>query len=161
MSILTGVEIKTVNMGKSLTILVEGSYELMEKAVNQLLEWLEQKGVKPSGHMYTIFYDTVIDEKSETVRFEVCTQVDEFIEGEDVIRFREDFDQECAVIRYTGPYEGINVAYDTVLEWMEKNGYGIAGAAREVYVVRPKIGEYVDPKTFVTEIQFPVSKIEE
>ena len=158
--IVSDIEIKKVNAGRLLTVLVTGSYEKMGDAFMQLSEWMEQKLIKPSGPFCAIFYDTVMSQETKKVRYEVCVQIDKDIEGEDIIKYREDFDQECAVLTFRGPYDKINIAYDALFNWIKSNSYQVDGACREVYIVSPKPDAAVDPETFVTEIQLPVKKAE-
>jgi effector-binding domain-containing protein len=58
---------------------------------------------------------------------------------------------------YKGPYEGVGIAYNTLLGWVEANGYQMAGPNREVYLNEP--GK-VSPDEYITEIQIPIEKIE-
>jgi len=157
---LSDVSVKTVNAGRMLVILVTGSYEKMGDAFNQLTEWMAQKNIQPSGSYLAVFYDTIHDFEKDSVRYEVAVQIDRPVEDEDIIKYREDFTQEMAVITYTGAYENIGGAYDTMLDWIEKNRYRINGASREVYLVSPLSGERVSPESYVTEIQFPVAKLQ-
>jgi DNA-binding transcriptional MerR regulator len=60
-----------------------------------------------------------------------------------------------ATVVHKGPFLTIGEAYSAIIKWIEANGYGIHGPAREVYL-RPAVGgSQTDPET-VTEIQFPV-----
>jgi len=156
--IVSDVEIKTVNAGKMLAILVTDSYEKMATAVTQLAEWMEQKLIKPSGPFFTIFYDTIMDPDDKSIKYEVCVQVDSEIDGEDVIKFREDLDQEMAVVTFSGAYDKINIAYDAVFNWMSANSYLVNGASREVYINSPINNPEIGENELVTEIQFPVRK---
>jgi effector-binding domain-containing protein len=62
---------------------------------------------------------------------------------------------EMATLIYKGPYEGEGVAYNTLLGWVEANGYQMAGPNREVYLNEP--GK-VAPNEYITEIQIPIEK---
>lgn len=64
-----------------------------------------------------------------------------------------------SIIAYTvhyGGYETVNQAHSAIQQWMMTNGYRPAGAVRDVYLV---FDPSSDPKTWVTEIQYPVEKI--
>jgi effector-binding domain-containing protein len=58
-----------------------------------------------------------------------------------------------------GPFVTISEAYQSLMQWIEANGYRIAGPCREVYLqtAHAHAGSQTDPNT-VTEIQFPVEK---
>lgn len=59
-----------------------------------------------------------------------------------------------------GPYSAIGEAHEAVIAWIEANGYRIAGADRELnlYHTPPFVR---DNPAYVTEIQYPVEKINE
>ena len=71
----------------------------------------------------------------------------------------------CAV--HTGDYATIYQAYNALLEWIEANGYRLAGPIREVYLRYTADGlgfdlppTYLakDSNSYVTELQLPVEK---
>jgi effector-binding domain-containing protein len=73
----------------------------------------------------------------------------------------------AACVVHTGDYATIYQAYNALLEWIEANGYRIAGPIREVYLRYTADGlgfdlppTYLakDPNSFVTELQLPVEK---
>lgn len=75
--------------------------------------------------------------------------------------------QTAACVVHTGDYATIYQAYNTLLEWIEVNGYRIAGPIREVYLRYTADGLGIDlpptylakaPNSFVTELQLPVEK---
>lgn len=62
----------------------------------------------------------------------------------------------AACMVYNGSYEGLNAVYGALAEWIEQNGYRIAGYCRTVYLTCAETE--TDPAKFVTEIQVPVEK---
>jgi DNA-binding transcriptional MerR regulator len=73
----------------------------------------------------------------------------------------------AACVIHTGDYATIYQAYNALLEWIEANGYRIAGPIREVYLRYTADGlgfdlppTYLarDANSFVTELQLPVEK---
>ncbi|HET9590385.1 MAG TPA: MerR family transcriptional regulator [Anaerolineales bacterium] len=72
-----------------------------------------------------------------------------------------------ACVVHTGDYTTIYQAYNALLEWIEANGYHMAGPVREVYLRYTADGlgfdlppTYLakDSNSFVTELQLPVEK---
>lgn len=61
-----------------------------------------------------------------------------------------------ACIAHQGNYEGLSKAYNTLMAWVEANGYRVTGPNRDVYLQRPEPG--LDPANYITEVQFPVQK---
>lgn len=62
-----------------------------------------------------------------------------------------------ASVVHHGSYNRLNEAYNSLLCWVGKNGYKLAGPTREIYLkasypVRP------DDESYITEIQAPVEK---
>ncbi len=58
-----------------------------------------------------------------------------------------------------GSYQTINEAHEAVLRWIEANSFRIVGPDREVYLYNAPPIRRDDP-TYVTEIQYPVEKID-
>ncbi len=61
-----------------------------------------------------------------------------------------------ACIAHQGNYERLSKAYNTLMAWVEANGYRVTGPNRDVYLQRPEPG--LDPANCITEVQFPVQK---
>jgi DNA-binding transcriptional MerR regulator len=73
----------------------------------------------------------------------------------------------AACVVHTGDYATIYQAYNALLEWIEANGYRLAGPIREVYLRYTADGlgfdlppTYLakDSNSYVTELQLPVEK---
>src|SRR6266536_266228 len=66
--------------------------------------------------------------------------------------------RQIASVIHNGSYNTLSQAYDAVIKWIEANGYKIVASNRELYLhnltpVRQ------DDESYVTEIQFPVTKV--
>ena len=59
---------------------------------------------------------------------------------------------------YTGPLNEISNGYKALIDWIEKQGYRIAGPLREVYLRGPQAHSQTDLSVMV-EIQAPVVKV--
>ena len=64
---------------------------------------------------------------------------------------------QMASVVHHGPYNTLSQAYDAALKWVEMNGYKVVGPTREVYLYNTTPVRQDDP-SYVTEIQFPVTK---
>ena len=64
-----------------------------------------------------------------------------------------------ASVIHKGAFNTFNQAYEAVLRWIEANGYKIVGPNREVYLYCTQPVRQ-DDDSYVTEIQFPVTKRE-
>ena len=61
--------------------------------------------------------------------------------------------QSAACIVHVGDYDTLLQTYEVVGRWIDRSGYSISGAVREIYLRPP--GE---DEPAMTEIQFPVEK---
>src|SRR6266567_3585746 len=64
-----------------------------------------------------------------------------------------------ASVVHKGAYNTFNQAYEALGHWIEANGYKIAGPNREIYLYCTQPVRQ-DDDSYVTEIQFPVAKLE-
>jgi effector-binding domain-containing protein len=60
-----------------------------------------------------------------------------------------------ASVVHHGPFATLDSAYNSVLSWIERNGYTITGPGREINLEYERGG---DQSNFVTEIQYPVAR---
>lgn len=59
-------------------------------------------------------------------------------------------------VLHQGAYEGLRAAYAYAMQWVEQNGYTMAGYVRESYIDGVWNKDSVDD--WLTEIQVPVEK---
>jgi effector-binding domain-containing protein len=111
--------------------------------------------VKPAGPQVAIFYDTEFRERDVDV--EVAIPVASSTPSSEHVAVRQlpGIDLAACVV-YQGAYTTIGDAYTVLMQWIEANGYGIAGPNREVYLRGPDSGPIVS--SYMTEVQFPVEK---
>ena len=57
-----------------------------------------------------------------------------------------------------GSFDTISVAYAALLGWIEENGYRVSDSNQELYL---RGGDKQDDPDYITEVQFPVKKLEE
>ena len=62
-----------------------------------------------------------------------------------------------ASIFHKGSYNTLAASYESVLKYVEENGYEIAGAIRESYI--DGVWNKEDESEWLTEIQVPIRKI--
>jgi DNA-binding transcriptional MerR regulator len=132
----------------------------------ELEVYLGERGETMDGPPFTIWHST--GARQETHEPEAVMPVRASFKGDDKFAVHEVPGVECvASAIFKGSYEGISEAYAAVGEWIEANGYRVAGPCREVYLRFDATGakidyppEYftADPSEMITEIQFPVDK---
>jgi effector-binding domain-containing protein len=129
--------------------------EEVEKAVEQLSQSLKDKKVKLTGSALGLLHDDPKSVDPQKAHYEVCIPISGKIKGEGDVKARELEKGAFACITHAGPIEKLPDTYNTILKWIEENGYKIAGPTREIYV--KGIGEAgVSPQDVIIEIQIPV-----
>lgn len=116
------------------------------------------RGLAPTGPPLCLYYD---EEYTETdVDVEVAVPVDTgepADEGRFKIRDLPAHEQVASLVR-KGPYDDFTPSYQTLMDWIEANGYRIVGPNREIYLQGPE--SELPPQEWLTEIQFPVAAAE-
>jgi len=119
----------------------------------ELNKYIDSKSIKkvvPCMTLYHNRWDATAD-----IDVEVIEPVAKGFEGNESIKV---YELECVIkmacVVHNGPFETIAKTYESIIKWIEENGYKIIGAAREIY----HKGEWVtnNPEEYVTEIQFPI-----
>jgi effector-binding domain-containing protein len=122
----------------------------------RLESYLQQHQAPINGPCLTVYYSDEPD-----VDTEVCEPLAHPIEAGGPVQIHElPAVQSMASVVHHGPFTTIGEAYGAILKWIELQGYQIVGPSREIYLNPPaEEGSQVDSGT-VTEIQFPVQKVQ-
>jgi DNA-binding transcriptional MerR regulator len=131
------------------------TYKDIYMLFDELCGYLEEKKAKWIGPPLSICYDEEYKEHDVDVELAMPITDDLEVAGRIVVRELEGIAQAACVI-HKGPYENFNQTYGFISGWLDKSSYEINGSSREVYLQGP--GQTNDPKTYLTEIQFPVIK---
>ncbi len=134
----------------------------------ELGNYLARQHVNPIGPCLTIYYDAEYRERD--VDIEVCEQVAGRPPSEERVKIHAlPAVEKMACILHHGGFEHVGETYDTLIKWIEANGYRIVGPNREVYLlaVADASGEVQYPPEYLTdkdanrltELQFPVEKV--
>jgi effector-binding domain-containing protein/DNA-binding transcriptional MerR regulator len=121
----------------------------------ELVRYLNQNNVKIVPPCLVICYDTGY--KESNVDVEIAEHIIGSAPGNGRVVFRElESVEEMAYVVHKGSYETLNMAYGSLMKWIEDSGYKIAGPNRELYLE----GEWSvkSPDEYITEIQIPVTK---
>ncbi len=94
--------------------------------------------------------------KEEDILVELCEAVTEAKEETDGLRFQTLPEVQAACIFHRGAYSAFPATYETVLSFIEENGYEIAGAIRESYI--DGVWNKDDESQWLSEIQVPIRK---
>ena len=94
--------------------------------------------------------------KDEDILVELCESVTAVKKERDGLYFRVMPSVQAACIFHKGSYSTFSESYETVLKFIEENGYEIAGAIRESYI--DGIWNKDDESQWMSEIQVPIKK---
>lgn len=94
--------------------------------------------------------------KEEDVLVELCESVTEFRYDTGELHFKTMPKFQAASVFHKGSYSTLAASYESVLKYVEDNGYEISGTIRESYI--DGVWNKEDESEWLTEIQVPVRK---
>lgn len=94
--------------------------------------------------------------KDTQILVEICEAVTEKKEDTKSLKFKEFPEVQAACIYHKGSYRDFPRTYETVLKYIEDNGYEICGAIREKYI--DGVWNKETEEEWLSEIQIPVRK---
>ncbi len=122
----------------------------------QLMRSIRKADVKVTGPCFTIDHD---EEYTDTDHdLEVCYQIKEQTVVEPPVQVRElPAVENMASLIHHGSFATLHQSYQQMLAWLDENGCQICGPGREIYLSTGENLRQDDP-SYVTEIQFPVTR---
>ena len=93
----------------------------------------------------------------EDILVELCESVTECKDDTGELHFKTMPKLQVASIFHKGSYNTLATSYESVLRYVEENGYEIVGAIRESYI--DGVWNKEDESEWLTEIQVPIRKI--
>ena len=95
--------------------------------------------------------------KEEDILVELCESVTECKDDIGELHFKMIPKLQVASIFHKGSYNTLDASYQSVLRYVEDNGYEIVGAIRESYI--DGVWNKEDESEWLTEIQVPIKKL--
>jgi len=135
-----------------------GPHEKLFKAYGDFFNWAEKTGlVETFQGIYGIPHDDPRQEDQAAIRFDACFDFGPKAKPEGPYKAVELGGGLYAVVRHTGPYEGLDAYYDYLYgPWLEKSGYRLREApAFNNYIQDP---DTVPPEEWETDIYIPVEE---
>jgi effector-binding domain-containing protein len=129
--------------------------EVLGPLFGELIEYIQQNGGRftetpPAG--ITIYHSMETDQ----VELEVALGIANGLKENERVKVADlPSIPQAATVVHKGAFSGLPQAYHAMFQWLEVNGYSIAGPSREVNLYYDPNG---DPNRYVTEIQVPVAK---
>jgi len=142
--------IRVISLRKTLP-----NYQAIDKVFDRLINYLFARGIEKYNYFAAIWHDEEYKEKD--VDGEAIISVDGEIAGQEDIKVYDLPGYETmACVVHKGSYQTLKLAYQAILNWLDRESYQIIDYGREVYVHG---GEEQDNESYITEIQFPVQRI--
>lgn len=118
-------------------------------------KYITSKNIPCNDIAYATYHDE--DYKEGKVDVEVLMGVDKLMENENEYIFKEtEVVEQAASILVPGDYSNLAPAYNFLGNWIEENGYSIAGNPRQVAIKGP--WNERNTEDYLSEIQIPVKK---
>lgn len=132
------------------------SEPIFDRLFDEVYAYVHRQGVRNPGCGIAIYHDA--SNEGEEMPVEALAALSERIRPSQQVRVYElpGIDIAASVVHH-GPFATLGNAYQALLAWIQANGYRTAGPTRELYLSYQRGG---DQSQFVTEIQFPVRKVE-
>jgi len=126
--------------------------QYLAPAYGKVYDYLRQEGVKDNGLCLTVWHSPA--DVYENEEAEAIVPVDRSLPGTGEVKVYELPPTQVAAVVHQGSFENFTQGHAALLEWIDSNGYKIAGPYREIYIKHDK----ADLSDTTTEIQFPVEK---
>ena len=122
-----------------------------DEVFGKLFAGLGRNRLNPAGPCLSVYFDEE-NFNRECSDIEVGVVVSES-SGENIRKLDPGF---CCFASHVGPYDDFTACYTALAEWIEHEGYTIAGQPIELYV--KGCDSNALPDDYVTEIYFPIKK---
>jgi DNA-binding transcriptional MerR regulator len=151
--VLKEIPLQKVAVVKGVIPNYDESGPIFDHLFEELFNTIHQQRTRYSGCGLAIYYDAQADDQGIPV--EAAVIIDEpMIESNRVKVHDLPEARPIASVVHHGVFDTISQAYESLLRWIEANGYHITGPCREHYLNFDR----KDMRNNVTEIQYPVEK---
>ena len=133
---------------------------ILEKLFDRVYGYVFSQGIKKVGSGINVYHETKLRDKD--IPIEVVVPIPQAIPNNDpqtnsIWIYQLPEVEKMARVVHHGSFDSLGEAYSTLLEWIEKHKYQIAGSTREIYLQYERNG---NPNEYVTEVQIPIEKID-
>ena len=132
------------------------NYQSVGPLYEELMVELDKHNLEIAGPAFGIFYDEEYTDHDVDVEVALPVKADSEMDGG---RFKVrilDGHKTMASLTRVGPWDDFSGAYQSLMEWLQSEGWRIIGPNREIYLKGPESG--APAAEYVVEIQFPVVK---
>ena len=144
-------EVKEQPTQKTLSIRIRAAVQdlpqMFEEGYGKIVQYLGELGEEPIGPPFAAYYNMDMNDLDVELGFPVARS----LPGRAEIKAGEIPGGQVATCLYTGPYDEMEPAYTTLMQWMADNGYEGTGVAYELYLNDPR-----ETPPAQTQIIFPL-----
>ncbi|HSL28294.1 MAG TPA: MerR family transcriptional regulator [Anaerolineales bacterium] len=127
--------------------------QYLDEAYREVYGYVHEHGAKQIGPHFTLWHSPSDVYENEDV--EAIVPIDRLLKGTDRVRVYELPSTQVAAVVHQGDFADFTQGHAALLEWIDANGYQIAGPYREIYIRH----EHTALSDSTTEIQFSVEKV--
>ncbi|MFX0082955.1 MAG: GyrI-like domain-containing protein [Candidatus Hodarchaeota archaeon] len=121
--------------------------QLLGESYMKIMQYLGEQGEIPASAPFAGYFNMDL----QNLDLEIGIPVSKKLPEKGDIKVSEIPAGKYAGCIYTGPYDKIEPAYNTLTQWTEKNGYETSGIAYELYLDDPRVAP---PEELKTQILF-------
>ncbi|EKF86218.1 nitroreductase family protein [Methanobacterium formicicum] len=147
---------KRIEETKVAYIPYSGSYELIPEHIQEVGQWVMEKGLEMTGRVYGTYFNSPEDVAEEDLQYEIGFSFAGDAVPEGKIGIKEVPEHTVLSAIHQGPYTEVGPVIHAVVDYAVANGYDIVGPVTEVYLNDPA---EVPESELLTDVQFPVMKI--
>ena len=127
--------------------------QYLNMAYQEVYDYVQEQGAKESGPHFTLWHSPSDVYENEDV--EAIVPIDRPLKGTDRVKVYELPSTQVAAVVHQGNFQDFTQGHAAILEWIDANGYRIAGPYREIYI-KHDMGDLSDS---TTEVQFAIEKL--
>ncbi|HHV19642.1 MAG TPA: GyrI-like domain-containing protein [Thermoanaerobacterales bacterium] len=124
--------------------------QVLGHAYHAIINYLQQKGLQPSGPAFTAYYNMDMENLDVEMGFPVAKK----IPGQGEIKSSVIPEGKQVSCLYKGSYQECGPVYEAMTKWMQEKGYTPTGVAYEFYYNSP---EEVPESELLTKVVFPLT----
>jgi AraC family transcriptional regulator len=147
---------KRIEEAKVAYIPYKGSYEKIPELMQEVAEWVMDKGLKMTGLVYGAYFNTPEEVPEEELQYEIGFSFEGDALPEGKIGIKEIPEHSVLAAMHQGPYTAVGPVIKAVVEYAVENNYDIVGPITEAYFNDPM---ETPESELLTEVRIPVIKM--
>jgi effector-binding domain-containing protein len=146
---------KRIEETKVAYIPYRGSYDKIPEYMQEVGQWVMEKGLEMTGTVYGTYYNSPEDVPEEDLQYEIGFSFAGEAQQEGRVGVKDIPEHTVLSAMHKGPYTAVGPVIHAVVEYAIDNGYDIVGPISEVYMNDPSI---TPENEWLTEVRLPVIK---